>query len=217
MNDITTADSTISLLSRYFPHLSERQMAQYAALPALYKEWNSKINVISRKDTDHIAEHHILHSLTIGLFTRFVEGTRIFDVGTGGGFPGIPLAILFPEVRFTLIDSIGKKVRVAQSIADSIALTNVTCLHTRAEDLTDKCDFVVSRAAMPADALMSIVRRLVDPKSANALPNGLVALKGGDLTEELKPFRRISTVEEIARYLPDLPFFETKKIVHIPL
>lgn len=208
---------TLHLLDTYFPHLSETQRKQYVALPELYTDWNSKINVISRKDTDHIAEHHILHSLTIGLFAQFRADTDIFDIGTGGGFPGIPLAILFPEVRFTLIDSIGKKIRVAQAISDAIGLTNVTCLHARAEELSMKCDFIVSRAAMPTSNLMSIAQKLVHRKCANALPNGLIALKGGDLTGELRPFRKTCMVEDVSLYLSDLPFFEAKKIVYIPV
>lgn len=210
-------DPTLELLNPYFPNLTETQCEQLSTLPGLYKEWNSKINVISRKDIDHIAEHHILHSMTIGLFTTFQAGTEVFDVGTGGGLPGIPLAILYPETHFTLIDSIGKKVKVAESIAKEIGLKNVTCIHARAEELKERCHFIVSRAAMPASDLMSIAQKLVRKEDSAALPNGLIALKGGDLTEELKPFRRKSMVEDISTYLPDLPFFETKKIVFIPI
>lgn len=212
-----TTDTTIQMLDTYFPHLSDSQKRQFGALPALYEDWNSKINVISRKDMDHITEHHILHSLTIGLFTKFIKDTEVFDIGTGGGFPGIPLAILFPEVHFTLIDSIGKKVKVAQAVADAIGLANVTTKHIRAEEVASKCDFIVSRAAMPASDLMSIAQKLVRTRSSNALPNGLIALKGGDLTEELRPFCRKCMVEDISTYLPDLSFFDTKKIVYIPI
>lgn len=212
-----TTDPTVQALNAFFPHLSEVQKEQFASLPALYQDWNSKINVISRKDTDNITERHILHSLSIGLFTQFKEDTVVYDVGTGGGFPGIPLAILFPEVHFTLIDSIGKKIKVAQAIADAIGLKNITTQNIRAEEMKSKCDFIVSRAAMPASDLVSIAQKLIHSQSSNALPNGLIALKGGDLTDELKPFRKTCMVEDISTYLPEIPFFDTKKIVYIPI
>lgn len=208
-----------ALIARYFPNLSTLQWQQLEQLPSLYRDWNSKINVISRKDIDNVVTNHILHSMSIGLFTNFKDGTRIFDVGTGGGLPGIPLAILFPECQFILIDSIGKKIKVAGSIADSIGLSNVQAIQTRAEEIKqEKCHFVVSRAAMPMDALMKIGALLVDKKKQfNALPNGVIALKGGDLNEELRPFQKIAMSEDIVGYMPDIPFFETKKIIYIPL
>lgn len=208
-----------TLLTRYFPTLSQQQWEQLEQLPDLYQEWNSKINVISRKDINNIVTNHILHSMSIALFTRFKDGTRIFDVGTGGGFPGIPLAILFPSCSFTLIDSIGKKIKVAGNIAESIGLTNVQAIQTRAEEIkSDKCHFVVSRAAMPMGDLMKIGVHLVDKKEQfNALPNGVIALKGGDLTEELRPYHKIASSEDISSLIPDVSFFETKKVIYIPL
>lgn len=208
-----------SIFSRYFPALTPLQWEQLEQLPHLYQEWNTKINVISRKDIDNIVPNHILHSMSIGLYTRFKEGTNIFDIGTGGGLPGIPLAILFPDCKFTLIDSIGKKIKVAGSIAESLELHNVRAIQTRAEELKgEKCHFVVSRAAMPMSELMKIGAHLVDRQEQfNALPNGVIALKGGDLTEELHPFRKIVSSEDILGLMPDIPFFETKKIIYIPL
>lgn len=206
------------LLEKYFPALSDLQWNQLEALPPLYHEWNSKINVISRKDIDNVVVHHILHSLSIALFTRFQSGTKIYDIGTGGGFPGIPLAVLFPDCRFTLIDSVGKKVRVAQEIAEAISLKNVDFLHTRAEDLREKCHFIVSRAALSTQSLVSLGQKLIHKKEQlNALPNGIIALKGGDLTEELKPFRKLVSTEEISQYLPEIPYFEEKKIIYLPI
>lgn len=206
------------LLEKYFPALSDLQWNQLEALPPLYHEWNSKINVISRKDIDNVVVHHILHSLSIALFTRFQSGTIIYDIGTGGGFPGIPLAVLFPDCRFTLIDSVGKKVRVAQEIAEAISLKNVDFLHTRAEDLREKCHFIVSRAALSTQSLVSLGQKLIHKKEQlNALPNGIIALKGGDLTEELKPFRKLVSTEEISQYLPEIPYFEEKKIIYLPI
>lgn len=210
--------TNLTLITQYFPDLSEPQRQQLAQLPELYREWNAKINVISRKDIDNVEEHHLLHSLAIARFTRFGDGVRIYDIGTGGGLPGIPLAILFPQAHFTLVDSIGKKVRVAEAIAETIGLTNVTAIQERGERLDGPCHYVVSRAAMPAGDLMSIAQRVVDPKDQiSALPNGVIMLKGGDLTEELKPYRRICSIEEIEQYFPDRPFFENKKVIYIPL
>ena len=208
-----------SLIARYFPNLSAQQWEQLEQLPSLYQDWNAKINVISRKDIDNIVPNHILHSMSIALFTRFKDGTHIFDVGTGGGFPGIPLAILFPKCQFTLIDSIGKKIKVAGSIAESIGLTNVQAIQTRAEEIKgEKCHFVVSRAAMPMSDLMKIGAHLVDRREQfNALPNGVIALKGGDLTEELRPYHKIALSEDVLSFMPDVPFFETKKIIYISL
>lgn len=205
-------------LLKYYPNLTDKQIEQFALLPNLYKEWNSMINVISRKDIENLFTNHILHSLTIGLYVGFKEGTRIFDIGTGGGFPGIPLAILFPECEFLLIDSIGKKIKVAQDIATKVGLSNVRAMQVRAEELKgEKCHFIVSRAAMDSMELVKLGNMLVDKKDQfNGLPNGIIALKGGDLTDELKRYNRIAVVEELELYIPELPFFETKKIVYIP-
>lgn len=213
---MTTVD--LSPITKYFPGLSSEQVRQLGLLPSLYEEWNAKINVISRKDIDNIVTNHILHSLAIAKFISFRDESKIFDIGTGGGFPGIPLAILFPQCRFTLIDSIGKKIRVVTAVAEAIGLKNVTCVHGRAESIKDdKCDFVVSRAAMQTSDLVDIARKLVDTrKQKNSMPNGVIALKGGDLQAELHPFRNLVSVEDLSGIFQE-EFFETKKIVYLPL
>lgn len=213
---MTTVD--LSPIMKYFPGLSSEQVRQLGLLPSLYEEWNAKINVISRKDIDNIVTNHILHSLAIAKFISFRDESKIFDIGTGGGFPGIPLAILFPQCRFTLIDSIGKKIRVVTAVAEAIGLKNVTCVHGRAESIKDdKCDFVVSRAAMQTSDLVDIARKLVDTrKQRNSMPNGVIALKGGDLQAELHPFRNLVSVEDLSGIFQE-EFFETKKIVYLPL
>ena len=187
-----------------------------AALGVLYPEWNAKINVISRKDIDNLYEHHILHSLAIAKFLQFQPNTTILDVGTGGGFPGIPLAILFPEVQFTLIDSIGKKIRVAQEIATAVGLKNVTCKQLRAEEEKGRYDFIVSRAVMPLADLKKLVQKNISKQQHNALPNGLILLKGGDLQAEVYPFRNVAETVNISDWF-DEEFFKTKKIVYMPL
>ena len=201
---------------KYFPNLTDRQKEQYAALFELYKDWNSKINVISRKDIDNLYEHHVLHSLAIAKILRFQPGTTLVDVGTGGGFPGIPLAIMFPECKFHLVDSIGKKVRVAQEVAQAIGLTNVTFQHERMENVKEKYDFVVSRAVMPLADLVKLTKKNVAGKGKNALPNGLICLKGGELQHEVAPFKNISTLYNISEFFSE-EFFETKKGVYLPL
>ena len=201
---------------KYFPNLTEEQKEQFAALFDLYKDWNSKINVISRKDIDNLYEHHVLHSLSIAKILRFQPGTTLVDVGTGGGFPGIPLAIMFPECKFHLVDSIGKKVRVAQEVAQAIGLTNVTFQHDRMENVKEKYDFVVSRAVMPLSDLVKLVKKNVAQKGVNALPNGLICLKGGELQHEVAPFKNISTLYNISEFFSE-EFFETKKGVYLPL
>ena len=213
---MTTVD--LSPITKYFPGLSSEQVRQLGLLPSLYEEWNAKINVISRKDIDNIVTNHILHSLAIAKFISFRDESKIFDIGTGGGFPGIPLAILFPQCRFTLIDSIGKKIRVVTAVAEAIGLKNVTCVHGRAESIKDdKCDFVVSRAAMQTSDLVDIARKLVDTrKQRNSMPNGVIALKGGDLQAELHPFLNLVSVEDLSGIFQE-EFFETKKIVYLPL
>ena len=204
----------MEIILKYFPDLTEVQKQQFAALYDLYTDWNSKINVISRKDIENLYEHHVLHSLGIAQIISFKAGTRIMDLGTGGGFPGIPLAILFPEVQFHLVDSTGKKVRVATEVANSIGLTNVTFRHARAEEEKQRFDFVVSRAVMPLADLLKIIRKNIAPEQHNALPNGLICLKGGELANETMPFKHKTTMYDLKEYF-DEEFFETKKVVYV--
>lgn len=206
----------MELITKYFPQLTEEQRSQYATLDALYRDWNSKINVISRKDIDNLYEHHVLHSLGIAQIIRFRPGSRIMDLGTGGGFPGIPLAILFPECQFHLVDSIGKKVRVATEVAQSIGLKNVTSCHERAEEEKQRFDFIVSRAVMPLADLVKIVRKNIAPRPQNALPNGLICLKGGELANETLPFKHRATLWDLKEYFEE-EYFQTKKVVHVSL
>lgn len=205
-----------TVIQKYFPEITGRQTKQLDALGELYAGWNAKINVISRKDIDHLYEHHILHSLSIARFIHFTDETHVMDVGTGGGFPGIPLAILYPEVRFHLVDSIGKKIKVAQSVADAIELKNVTTRHCRIEEEKAMFDFVVSRAVMTLPELAKLVRKNIGQKQRNALPNGLICLKGGDLQKEMSPFGKNVISTMLSEYF-DEPFFETKKVIYIPL
>ncbi len=204
----------MNIISDYFK-LTDRQAEQFAQLDALYRDWNSKINVISRKDIDNLYEHHVLHSLAIAKLLPFQPGSTIMDVGTGGGFPGIPLAILFPECQFLLIDSIGKKIKVANEVAQALNLTNVVCKQERAEEEKQKFDFVVSRAVMPLPDLVKLVRKNISNHHINAVPNGLVVLKGGDLKEELRPFKE-AEVTPCSQYFPG-EWFETKQIIYLPL
>lgn len=203
------------IISDYF-QLTEHQEQQFAALDVLYRDWNSKINVISRKDIDNLYEHHVLHSLAIAKVLPFQPHTEILDVGTGGGFPGIPLAILFPECRFTLIDSIGKKIKVAQEVANALGLTNVECIQERVEEEKRKFDFVVSRAVMPLPDLVRLVQKNVSNTQRNAVPNGLVVLKGGDLRDELRPFQKRAEVTEISSFFRG-EWYETKQVIYLPL
>ena len=204
----------MELILKYFPDLTEEQKRQFAALYDLYTDWNSKINVISRKDIENLYEHHVLHSLGIAKVIRFKPGTKVMDLGTGGGFPGIPLAILFPEVQFHLVDSIGKKVRVATEVANSIGLKNVTTRHARAEEEKQLFDFVVSRAVMPLTDLLKIIRKNISPKQQNALPNGLICLKGGELEKETMPVKNKTTMWNLKEFFGE-EFFETKKVVYV--
>ena len=204
------------IIKKYFPHLTHRQEEQIAALNVLYHDWNAKINVVSRKDIDNLYEHHILRSLAIACRIRFREGTNVLDFGTGGGFPGIPLAILFPESNFKLIDGTGKKVKVAKEVADSIGLDNVLPVHQRGEDEKGKFDFIVSRAVMPLPDLMKIVRENIARDQHNALPNGVMVLKGGNLDEELKPFRKIAERTELSQWF-DEAWFKEKYLVYVPV
>ncbi|WP_241558128.1 16S rRNA (guanine(527)-N(7))-methyltransferase RsmG [Maribellus luteus] len=206
----------MDILLKYFFGLSDQQITLFRQLEPLYAEWNAQINVISRKDFSEFYERHVLHSLGIAKLIRFNKGTKILDVGTGGGFPGIPLAIMFPEVQFHLVDSIGKKIKVVQNVADGLGLKNVTADQIRAEQLTDKYDFVVSRAVTRLPEFVPWVQKNVSKKQINALPNGIIYLKGGDLTEELKPFRKRVFVQDLSAYFTE-EFFDTKKVVHLPL
>ncbi len=201
-------------ISEYFT-LTERQAEQFAQLDALYRDWNSKINVISRKDIDNLYEHHVLHSLAIAKLLPFQPGTTIMDVGTGGGFPGIPLAILFPECQFLLIDSIGKKIKVATEVAQALGLTNVVCKQERAEEEKQKFDFVVSRAVMPLPDLVKLVRKNISNKHRNAVPNGIVVLKGGDLKEELRPCKE-AEITPCSQWFKG-EWFTTKQVIYLPL
>ena len=204
----------MDIILKYFPDLTETQKEQFAALYDLYTDWNSKINVISRKDITNLYEHHVLHSLGIAKFIQFKPGTRIMDLGTGGGFPGIPLAILFPDSTFHLVDSIGKKVRVATEIANAIGLKNVTTRHCRAEEEKQMFDFVVSRAVMPLTDLLKIIRKNISKEQQNAFPNGLVCLKGGELEKEVFPVKHQTMVTELKDFFSE-EFFETKKVVYV--
>ncbi len=206
----------MDILLKYFSGLSDQQITLFRQLEPLYAEWNAQINVISRKDFSEFYERHVLHSLGIAKLIRFNKGTKILDVGTGGGFPGIPLAIMFPEVQFHLVDSIGKKIKVVQNVADALGLKNVTADQIRAEQLTDKYDFVVSRAVTRLPEFVPWVQKNISKKQINALPNGIIYLKGGDLTEELKPFRKRVFVQDLSAYFTE-EFFDTKKVVHLPL
>ncbi|MCK3684676.1 16S rRNA (guanine(527)-N(7))-methyltransferase RsmG [Maribellus sp. YY47] len=206
----------MEILLKYFSGLNDQQITLFRQLEPLYAEWNAQINVISRKDFAEFYERHVLHSLGIAKIIRFNKGTKVLDVGTGGGFPGIPLAIMFPDTRFHLVDSIGKKIKVVQNVAEALGLTNVTAEQIRAEQLTDKYDFVVSRAVTRLPEFVPWVQKNISKKQINALPNGILYLKGGDLTEELKPFRKRVFVQELSDYFTE-DFFDTKKVVHLPL
>lgn len=206
----------MDIILKYFPKLTDEQIALFKQLEPLYADWNSKINVISRKDFSEFYERHVLHSLGIAKFINFVGRTKILDVGTGGGFPGIPLAIMFPEVDFHLVDSIGKKIKVVNGVLDSLGLKNVRAEQIRAEQLNSRYDFVVSRAVTRLPEFVSWVRKNVSKKGFNALPNGVIYLKGGDLTEEIKPFRKVIYEQELSEYFEE-DFFLTKKVLHLPL
>lgn len=206
----------MEIIQKYFKNLTETQVEQFAQLEALYNDWNAKINVISRKDIQNLYEHHVLHSLGIAKVVNFKEGTTVMDLGTGGGFPGIPLAILFPEVQFHLVDSIGKKVRVAQEVATAIGLKNVKFSHARAEEIKERYDFVVTRAVMPMVDLMKVARKNIKKEQHNALPNGIIALKGGELNGEIASMKNIATVWELSDVFKE-EYFQTKKVVHVTI
>ena len=206
----------MQIIEKYFPNMTGRQHDQFAALQELYNDWNAKINVISRKDIDNLYPHHVLHSLGIAKVIQFSPATMVLDVGTGGGFPGIPLAILFPECRFHLIDRIGKKVKVAQEVAQSIGLGNVTFAHCSVEENKNKYDFIVSRAVMPLGDLLKLVRKNVSKQQHNAMPNGLICLKGGEMQGEIAPVRNTALIFDLKDYFEE-EFFETKKAIYVPI
>lgn len=201
---------------KYFTDLTDKQKQQFAALFDLYKDWNEKINVISRKDIDNLYLHHVLHSLAIAKAVSFRPGTRILDFGTGGGFPGIPLAILFPETKFKMIDGTGKKIRVVNEVATAIGLENVEAVHLRGEEEKGKYDFVVSRAVMPLPDLMKIVKKNVGKEQRNSLPNGVICLKGGNVEGEMRPFKKIAEATEITNWF-DEDWFKEKFVIYVPV
>ena len=204
----------MEIIQKYFNNLTGLQAEQFAQLEALYNDWNAKINVISRKDIQNLYEHHVLHSLGIAKVVNFKDGTTVMDLGTGGGFPGIPLAILFPNVQFHLVDSIGKKVRVANEVATAIGLKNVKFSHARAEEIKEHYDFVVTRAVMPMVDLMKVARKNIKKEQHNAVPNGIIALKGGELAGEIASMKNICTVWELSDFFEE-EYFKTKKVVHV--
>lgn len=206
----------MELIDKYFPNITAEQRERFAALDGLYRDWNSKINVISRKDIDNLYEHHILHSLGIAQYANFKPGTRIMDLGTGGGFPGIPLAIMFPDVHFHLVDSIGKKIRVCNEVSTALGLANVTAEWNRAENVKEKYDFVVSRAVMTLADLVKLIRKNISKDSHNALPNGLICLKGGELQHEVLPMKSHTLITDLSDYFQE-KFFVTKKVVYVSL
>ena len=206
----------MDIILKYFPELTDKQKERFSALNELYRDWNSKINVISRKDIDNLYEHHVLHSLAIAKILKFKPGTTLVDVGTGGGFPGIPLAIMFEECKFHLVDSIGKKVKVAGSVAESLQLENVSTQWSRMEEVKEKYDFVISRAVMPLSDLVKLVRKNVSSEQKNALPNGLICLKGGELEHEVGQYKRAASRYNLSDYFEE-DFFKTKKGVYLPL
>lgn len=213
---LSVADYQLSIIKAYFPELDETQLAQLEALYDLYTDWNLKINVISRKDIENLYLHHVLHSLGIIKMMKFKEKSTVMDIGTGGGFPGIPLAICYPDVQFHLVDSIGKKIKVGQAVAEAIGLKNVTFRHCRAEEEKQLFDFVVSRAVMPLADLVKIARKNIKKEQQNALPNGLICLKGGELQHEIQPFKKQAVVVDLGEHFKE-DFFQTKKVVYVPL
>ena len=206
----------MDIIKKYFPDLTGQQLSDFARLGSLYEEWNSKINVISRKDIEQLYERHILHSLAIAKIIQFEPGTTVLDVGTGGGFPGIPLAILFPEVSFLLIDSIAKKIKVVTEVSSALNLTNVKAEHQRVEDVKQKFDFVVSRAVTAFPRFVEMVRTKVSSQSKNTLANGILYLKGGDFEDEISPFGKLVKVYDLQNYFQE-EFFETKRLIHLTL
>ena len=208
--------ASMELILKYFPNLTEKQKEQMAALKDLYTDWNAKINVISRKDIDNLYEHHVLHSLAIMKALRFKAGSNVLDFGTGGGFPGIPLAIMMPDVNFKLIDGTGKKIRVVEEVASAIGLENVTAEHLRGEDEKGRYDFVVSRAVMPLPDLVKIVKKNISQKQHNAMLNGVLVLKGGNVDAEIHPYRKNVEVSPISNWFEE-EWFKEKNVIYLPL
>ena len=206
----------MTIIQKYFTNLTGLQVEQFAQLEALYNDWNAKINVISRKDIQNLYEHHVLHSLGIAKVVNFRDETTVMDLGTGGGFPGIPLAILFPHVQFHLVDSVGKKVKVANEVATAIGLKNVKFSHARAEEIKEQYDFVVTRAVMPMVDLVKVARKNIKKEQHNAVPNGIIALKGGELNGEIASMKNIATVWELSDFFEE-EYFKTKKVVHVTI
>lgn len=206
----------MDLILKYFPNLSERQKERFAALPELYGDWNSKINVISRKDMDNFVEHHVLHSLAIAKIIQFKTMAEVMDLGTGGGFPGIPLAIMFPDANFYLVDSIGKKIKVVQNVAESLQLKNVKAEQIRAEQVSKDFDFIVSRAVTDLSQFVGWVRGKVSDIHYHKLRNGIIYLKGGDLTEEIAPFKKKVRLFDISDFFEE-PWFAEKKVIYMPM
>ena len=206
----------MTIIQKYFTNLTGLQVEQFAQLEALYNDWNAKINVISRKDIQNLYEHHVLHSLGIAKVVNFRDETTVMDLGTGGGFPGIPLAILFPHVQFHLVDSVGKKVKVANEVATAIGLKNVKFSHARAEEIKEQYDFVVTRAVMPMVDLVKVARKNIKKEQHNAVPNGIIALKGGELNGEIASMKNIATVWELSDFF-DEEYFKTKQVVHVTI
>ncbi len=206
----------MDIILKYFPDITQKQREQFAALDNLYHDWNSKINVISRKDIDFLYEHHVLHSLAIAKAIKFRSGTKVLDLGTGGGFPGIPLAIMFPDTRFKLIDGTGKKILVVQEVAKAIGLENCEAAHLRGEDETGKYDFVVSRAVMPLPDLAKLVRKNIAKAQRNSLPNGLLCLKGGNVNMEVRQFKHIIDTTELSSMFSE-EWFKQKYLIYLPL
>ena len=201
-------------LKKYFPNLSQDQLEKFMRLVPIYKDWNSKVNLISRRDIENLFTNHILHSLSIVKIIEFESSTSVLDVGTGGGFPGIPLAIFFPNVKFTLLDSIGKKIKVVESVSQDLSLSNVTAINDRVENHFDTYDFILSRAVAKMDKFYSLVNKNFNSKSINEIPNGIISLKGGDLKDELKDFKE-KEIFDISEFFTD-DFFKTKRVVYVP-
>ena len=209
-------NTDLQIIEKYFPNLTDEQIDQFSQLKPLYEEWNAQINVISRKDINQLYERHVLHSLAIAKFITFESGTKLMDLGCGGGFPGIPLAILFPEVSFTMIDSIGKKIKVVQEVANAIGLNNVQAHHMRAEKLKESFDFVITRAVAPMMDLVKWTRKKYIKEQRHAIENGVIALKGGDLVKELASLENRKATVHLSDYFEEA-FFETKKIIYVPV